>query len=108
MMTEQIAIQLARGRNFSMPERIEMGLWPRPPIAYEWRLETIASAIERTRFFPTKPSENDPPPETGGPRDVQGERTFSSAREAAEWYLEWQLRIAPERLPARFDGWTVV
>ena len=51
-MTEEIAVQIASGRHFSMPERIEMGLWPHPPIAYEWLSAALTAELMRMRFFP--------------------------------------------------------
>jgi len=128
MMTEEIAIQIASGRHFSMPERIEMGLWPHPPIPFEWLSAALAAELMRMRFFPADSGEGGRAQESlvierEGARFVgrsvvlsplnpnvvekNVERTFGSAREAAQWYLKWQLGIAPETLPARFDGWTV-
>ena len=128
MMSQDLAIQIIGGTHFSVPERIEMGLWPHPPIAYEWLLSALAAKLAASQTFPgetaagSRASENLTIENLGDgfvgraavfspldPSVVQRlqERKFSKPRDAAAWYLKWQLGIAPERLPARLDGWTV-
>jgi hypothetical protein len=131
-MTEDVAVEIMAGRHFSMPERVSLGLWPHPPIKYEWLVSALASGLSRTRFFPDEPGasragmavretftvENVGNGFVGrasgasplNPRVIERtiESRFPSAREAAKWYLQWQLGIAPDRLPARLDGWVVI
>lgn len=131
-MTEDIAVDVMAGRHLSIPERVELGLWPHPPIEYDWLVSALASRLTKTRFFPDEASikqageavresltiENVGTAFIGratvaspmDPRVLERakESRFPSAHEAAEWYLRWQLGITPERLPARLDGWTVI
>jgi len=126
-MSADMALQIIAGRHLTINE---LGLWPHPPVDYDWLVSVLASRLAKTAFFPPlRPGE---PVESrsealiiencGGnfvgraaqlspldPSVVQkaDERQFSTAREAAAWYLRWQLGISPERLPARLDGWIV-
>ena len=54
-MTENVAVEILAGRHFSIPERVGLGLWPHPPIKYEWLVSTLASRLTVMRFFPEEP-----------------------------------------------------
>jgi hypothetical protein len=125
-MDETTLTRLLTGEHLNMTERLERGLWPHPPIPLETVLQHLTNLIKRSRWFPREPD----PTQTAineygtierlsdgrfvyrsqraqpwNPRLLAGsmERPFSTAREAAEFYLRRDLN-----LPGDLDGWKVV
>ena len=121
-------IQILAGRHFNMPERIAMGVWPHPPIRYEEVITVLAEHLREFGCFPrpTEPTRPGNVVREGGtiqklgpqrylyrsqrsdplnPRILResGERFFTTAEEAARYYLHWDLR-----LPGDLDGWKVI
>ena len=111
-----------------MPERIERGLWPHPPLKLSDVVRHLARVLESERWFPRewRPASPGEPVWEGGvierqspsryvyrsqrhhpvnPLTVaeQSEKVFTSAKDAAKHYLRWELN-----LPGDLDGWKVV
>lgn len=111
-----------------MAERIARGVWPHPPLNLSEVLAHLTKILNQRRWFPREwqaHREGAPVPE-GGTIECQSidryvyraarahpvqphvlaestERVFSSAEEAARFYLKWDLH-----LPGGLDGWTVI
>lgn len=127
-MPSEILTRLLTGEHLNVEERKALGLWPLETLRYSEVVEHLAIVLESQRWFPQSPEAlikgsavregiyvrrespgrfvciaqraraNDP--------TVMAENTetvFSSPREAAEYYLKWELN-----LPGRLDGWSVV
>ena len=111
-----------------MPERIERGLWPHPPLKFSVVIAHLSKVLESEQWFPRewKPAVPGEAVWEGGvierqsssryvyrrqrPQPInptvlaeQTEKVFSSAEEAARHYLKWDLN-----LPGDLDGWKVV
>ena len=119
---------LLRGGHMSMPERIERGLWPHPPLEFSEVVRHLAEVLRAGRWFPREwmPAM---PGEFVWERGVierkarwlyiyrtqrhhplnptvlaeQGSKIFLSPRGAAKHYLKWDLN-----LPGDLDGWKVI
>ncbi|HWZ30822.1 MAG TPA: hypothetical protein VNX18_05795 [Bryobacteraceae bacterium] len=116
--------RLLRGEHLDMPERVELGLWPHPPIPIEHVIQHLTNILQETHWFPHLPL----PTQTGqsisewptierestnqfiyraqrtdpsNPSVVVNsiERPFQTAREAAEFCLRWAF-IFPATLMA--------
>jgi hypothetical protein len=119
---------LLRGGHLSMPERIERGLWPHPPLRFSDVARHLASVLVSETWFPRewKPAVPGESVWEGGvierqsqsryvyrsqrhhpvvPNIVAGqsEKVFDSPEEVAIHYLKWDLN-----LPGDLDGWKVV
>ncbi len=119
---------LLRGGHLNMPERIERGLWPHPPIKLADVVRQLVSILETDQWFPRKwkpavPGElvweggvierlsptayvyrcQRPHPIHPTVLAASTELTFTSPEEAARYYLQWDLH-----LPGDLDSWKVV
>lgn len=123
----EILTRLLAGVHLSVDERLSMGIWPSPPLRYDDVARHLVHVLESTEWFPHNPNTH-----TRGSAITEGvfvhqeapdsfvciaKRTsptdptsvaeesrtvFSSPRDAAEFYLKWELN-----LPGRLDGWLV-
>lgn len=119
---------LLRGGHISMPDRIERGLWPHPPIKFSEIASHLASILQGDRWFPCEwhPHIQGQPVHDGGVIERKDparyiyraarswpsnsfvtaevtEKVFSNPEDAADHYLKWDLQ-----LPGELDGWKVV
>jgi hypothetical protein len=119
---------LLRGEHLNMPDRIERGVWPHPPINFSDLVTHLVAVLQSEKWFPRewKPAEPGKPVWEGGVIERQSssryvyraqrhhptqpnilaektEKVFSSPEDAARHYLKWDLN-----LPGNLDGWTVV
>ncbi len=127
-MDEETLTTLLRGGHINMPERIERGLWPHPPLRFSEILSHLTRLLRQHRWFPREwqPHCEGEPVNEGGTIERQGldryvyraarahpiqpyilaestERVFSSAEGAARYFLKWDLH-----LPGDLDGWKVI
>lgn len=126
-MPPEILTRLLAGEHFNVEERKAIGLWPPETLRYEEVVGHLVSILKSRQWFPQSPEAsaqgsavregiyvhqeasdrfvciaqrtraNDP--------TTLAEKTgtvFRSPREAAEYYLKWELN-----LPGRLDGWPV-
>lgn len=119
---------LLRGQHFSVSDRTARGAWPHPPLRFSDLVRRVVQVLEEEGCFPA-PSclvqPGAPIPEGGvivkltGNRYVyryqrpqasnsytlaeKSELVFSTAEEAADHYLVWDLH-----LPGDLDGWKVI
>lgn len=118
---------LLRGGRISMPERIERGLWPHPPLKYSDVVRHLAHVLKSERWFPREwhPAVPGEAVWEGGvierkarwlyiyrtqrhhPLDPtvfveKSGKLFISPKAAARYYLKWDLN-----LPGYLDGWKV-
>ncbi len=118
---------LLQGEHINMPDRVSRGLWPHPPLGFSQVLAQLTKLLNQHKWFPRewKPHSEDEPVHEGGTVERQGpdryvyravrqhpiqpqvlaestERVFSSAEDAARYYLKWDLH-----LPGNLDGWKV-
>lgn len=119
---------LLRGGHLNMPERIERGSWPHPPLIFSDVVGHLAQVLKSEKWFPRewKPAVPGESIWEGGVIErkarwiyiyrvqrhhpinpnVLAERTkkvFLSPGGAAKHYLKWDLN-----LPGDLDGWKVV
>ncbi|HEX4337029.1 MAG TPA: hypothetical protein VH062_14020 [Polyangiaceae bacterium] len=118
---------LLAGRHFNMPDRIDFGMWPHPPLTMPDIVQHLSRVVADQTWFPKpfRPAEpGEPVPDlvvierrsaeefivhlqASGPTGftVAGalSRTFRSAEDAATFYLRTGMR-----LPGDLDGWKVV
>lgn len=119
---------LLRGGHINMPDRIAGGLWPHPPLRFSEVLDHLGRLLEENKWFPREwhqHKDGDPVDEratierldTGGyvyrsarayatqPSVLAetGEHVFPRARDAAGYFLKWDLH-----LPGDLDGWRVI
>jgi len=118
---------LLRGGHMNMPDRIERGLWPHPPLKFEDVVRHLTRVLESEQWFPCewKPARPGKLVRDGGIIECRPwsdvyhfqrahplnptiladsrQRVFGSAEEAARCYLKWDLN-----LPGDLDGWKVV
>jgi hypothetical protein len=119
---------LLRGGHLNMPERVERGMWPHPPLKLSDVVRRLASVLESERWFPRewKPAVPGEPVWEGGVIERQSaskyvyraqrphpavpnllaeetEEIFTAPQDAARHYLKWDLI-----LPGDLDGWKVV
>ena len=127
-MNEETLTMLLRGEHINMPERIARGMWPHPPISFSEVLARLTELINHHRWFPRQwqPHSEGEPIHEGGVIERLGidryvylaarahpvqphvvaectERVFSSAEDAARYFLKWDLH-----LPGDLDGWKVI
>jgi hypothetical protein len=127
-MDEESLTMLLRGGHINMPERIARGLWPHPPLSFSEVLAHLIKLLNQDRWFPRewRPHREGEPVDERGTVERQGldryvyraarhhpiqphvvaestERVFSSAEDAARFYLKWDLH-----LPGDLDGWKVI
>jgi hypothetical protein len=111
-----------------MPERLERGIWPHPPLRFADVVQTLADYLRNCETFPDlriSPHEDRlirdggrirrlgldrylyraqlSDPLDPGTITQSGEVSFSTAEEAAQHYLSCDLR-----LPGDLDGWKVI
>ena len=127
-MDEEELTTLLRGGHINMPERIARGLWPHLPLSFSEVLAHLMKLLNQHRWFPRewRPHREGEPVHEAGTVERRGpdryvyraarhhpiqpdvvaestERVFSSAEDAARFYLRWDLN-----LPGDLDGWKVV
>jgi hypothetical protein len=127
-MPPEILTHLLKGGHLSVEERKKLGLWPNETLRFDDIVGHLARILENEEWFPRKLLEHkvgDPVKEgifiqrqaknkfacyaqRSSIQDVNivAERTetvFSSAKDAAAFYLKWELR-----LPGRLDSWPVI
>ena len=127
-MDRDTLVFLLSGGHLDMPERINRGLWPHPPLKLTEVIEVLAECIsDGDRFpHPSQPADAEGPVQEGGtvqrinpchfvyraqrahplqPRDVAQtvETIFFTAGDAARHYARWDLG-----LPGELDGWKVL
>jgi hypothetical protein len=126
-MPPDVLTFLLRGGHLSVAERKEKGLWPNEQLQYSEVLDHLVAILERGEWFPRGMPEHKPGdliyegtvvqrlspscfvchgrrPSVYDLRTLAEEsrKEFHSAREAAEFYLKWELN-----LPGRLDSWIV-
>jgi hypothetical protein len=119
---------LLRGEHFSIPERLDRGVWPHPPLKFGELVQHLAEILRTVHWFPHEwraPTPGDsvsewPIVEKRGPGNFicyaqhadpadprrlgnAGQISFKTPEGAARWYLKWALN-----LPGDLDGWTVI
>jgi hypothetical protein len=119
---------LLRGGHLNMPERIERGLWPHPPLKFSDVVRHLAQIIKSEKWFPRewKPAVPGESVWEGGVIErksqwlyiyraqkhhpinpnvlaEQTKKIFITPECAARYYLKWDLN-----LPGDLDGWKVV
>jgi hypothetical protein len=127
-MDPEVIIYLLKGGHIHIQEREEMGIWPHPPLLFKDLADELVKYLETNKWFPQEwverkngqiiddatviekisSSEFIYRSRTRNPRDItviakNTEKTFHSAKEAAEHYLTNALH-----LPGRLDKWKVV
>jgi len=127
-MDSETLTLLLRGAHVNIPERIERGLWPHPPLRFSDVVQYLANVLESEKWFPREWSSAVPGESVweGGVIErqssskyiyrsqrhhpihpnvlgTQTEKVFASSQDAAEYYLKWDLN-----LPGDLDGWKVV
>ncbi|MGA9391990.1 MAG: hypothetical protein WBV69_16285 [Candidatus Sulfotelmatobacter sp.] len=127
-MDEETLTMLLRGEHLSLPDRIARGSWPHPPLRFSQVLAHLTKLLDQHKWFPRewKPYRVGEPVQEGGTIEHQGrdryvyraarahpiqpralaestERVFSSAEDAARYFLKWDLH-----LPGDIDGWKVI
>jgi hypothetical protein len=126
-MPAEILNRLLAGEHFNVEERKAIGLWPPETLRYEEVVQHLVSILESRQWFPRSPEASTPgsairegiyvhqeapdcfvciaqraradEPATLAEKT---ETMFRSPRQAAEYYLKWELN-----LPGRLDGWPV-
>jgi len=118
---------LLRGEHLDMPDRIERGIWPHPPLAFEEVVKHLAAVLAVEQWFPFERRETEPNramdewpvverrepnlfighAQNSHPSDpalvlARGQKSFRTPEDAARWYLRWALH-----LPGDLDGWKV-
>lgn len=113
-MPPEILSRLLRGEHFDIQQRRTLGLWPPETLRYNEVLDHLSQLLETCEWFPALPvpSEAIYVHRCGsndyrcvvwpGQGAKEAERSFKSAREAAEFYLKWGLH-----LPGSLDSWPV-
>jgi hypothetical protein len=118
---------LLRGQHINMPDRLERGLWPHPPLRFSDLVQHLAEILRRGTPFPRfwlahkkgqvvveggviekhrdgyiYRSQRSAPLDPSALAETN-ERRFESAEAAASHYLRWDLH-----LPGDLDGWKVI
>jgi hypothetical protein len=126
-MPSQIITRLLEGEHFNMDQRKAFGLLPAETLSYAEVRDHLALLLADREWFPAKPSDSHNTDaihegifihhvspnrficyarraSTENPLVLaeQSACEFGSAREAADYYLRWELN-----LPGRLDGWVV-
>jgi hypothetical protein len=119
---------LLRGGHLNVPERIQRGLWPHPPIPFSEVVRRLVEILEAEKWFPTEWQPVRPGESVGEGGVIERQspskyiyraqrhhplnptvlaeqttKNFTSAEDAARFYLKWDLC-----LPGDLDGWKVV
>jgi hypothetical protein len=128
-MDDETLLFLLKGGHLSMPDRIARGAWPHAPLSFEAVADYLATVLEQNeRWLPCRrqPHQVGQAVREGGTIERQAnhryvyrsnaahptsptilnrsvETVFQTAREAAVYYLHWDLH-----LPGDLDGWQVV
>jgi hypothetical protein len=127
-MDEETLTTLLRGQHINMPERVARGMWPHPPLHLADVLAHLTKLLHQHKWFPREwqPHSEGKPVNEGGTIERQEsdqyvyravrahplhphvsaqntEQLFSSAEDAARYYLKWDLH-----LPGDLDGWKVI
>ena len=127
-MDSETLTSLLRGGHISMPDRVNRGLWPHPPMKLSDLLNHLATILRRKRWFPREwhPHLAGQPVYEGGVIERKApaiyfyraarawpsnpfvtaevtEKIFSDAEQVAAFYLKWDLH-----LPGNLDGWKVI
>jgi hypothetical protein len=127
-MPSEILTWLLEGEHFNVEERKALGPWPLETLNYHDLLEHLSKVIENREWFPREFEEHRSGSavhegicvqrkasdrfvcfaqraRADAPRVLaqKSETTFRTPREAAEFYLKWELH-----LPGNLDGWAVV
>ena len=127
-MPLEILTRLLKGEHVNVDERKALGLWPCEALQYNEVATHLSKILESESWFPQPV-----PTAGGGAPIHEGiyiqrqgenrfvciaqrtlannpsalaektERVFESSREAADFYMKWELN-----LPGRLDGWPVV
>ena len=65
---------LLRGEHINMPDRVERGLWPHPPLGFSEVLAHLAKLLNQHRWFPCEwqPHREGDPVHEGGTIERQG------------------------------------
>jgi hypothetical protein len=126
-MPPDILTLLLRGGHLNVEERKEKGLWPNERLRYSEVLNHLSAVVEQEEWFP-RPMPEQKPGELVYEGTViqrvspsrfichsrrpsvydlcivaeESQKEFRKAREAAEFYLKWELN-----LPGRLDSWIV-
>ncbi len=126
-MSPDILTFLLRGGHLNVEERKARGLWPNEQLRYSEVLDHLVSIIQSAEWFPRRMPDhkqgdlvyegtviqNVSPsrfichsrrPSVYDLRALaeQSQKEFSKAKDAAEFYLKWELQ-----LPGRLDSWVV-
>ena len=126
-MPPDILTFLLRGGHLNVEERKAKGLWPNEHLLYTDVLDHLASLIQTEEWFPRTMPDHKPGdlvyegtviqrvspsrfvchsrrPSVYDLRAMaeQSQKEFGRARDAAEFYLKWELN-----LPGRLDSWIV-
>ena len=127
-MDYEVIIYLLKGRHIGIQERTEMGIWPHPPLRFSELVSQLAGYLQNEKWFPEQwverydgelidnkvsiekisDKEYIYRARECDPRDItriklKTQKTFRSAREAAEYYMRNALN-----LPGRLDKWKVI
>jgi hypothetical protein len=126
-MPPDILTFLLRGGHLNVEERQAKGLWPNERLQYSEVLDHLANVIQQEEWFPRMMPEHKagdlvyegtvvqrvspsrfmchsrkPSVYDLGTVAEESHQEFRGAREAAEFYLKWELN-----LPGRLDSWIV-
>ena len=126
-MPPSILTFLLRGGHLNVEERKAKGLWPNEHLRYSEVLDHLVRIIQSEEWFPRKMPDHKPGdlvyegtviqnvspfrfichsrrPSVYDLRALaeESQNEFSKAKDAAEFYLEWELQ-----LPGRLDSWIV-
>ena len=126
-MPPDILTFLLRGGHLNVDERKAKGLWPNERLRYGDVLDHLATLVGDEEWFPRKMAEHTPGDVVHEGTVVQkvspcrfichsrrhsvcdvsvvaaeSQKEFSRARDAAEYYLKWELH-----LPGSLDSWIV-
>jgi hypothetical protein len=128
-MQPDVLTFLLKGGHLNVEERKKLGLWPTETLKYNDILEHLTSVLEKVDLFPDFSQENKnnnfnvregiiiqrkssdkfvcySQRSSVSDSNIIAEKTeteFSTAKEAASFYLKWELH-----LPGRLDSWPVI
>jgi hypothetical protein len=127
MDSESLTYLLAGG-HYNVPDRIERGIWPHPPLRFESLVKHLAQIISTQDWFPYRPKPHqfsEPVDEFGviervsanhfvyhirrgyptDPRSIAetSGTPFTDAEAVARHYLKWSLHLTGD-----LDSWKVI